>query len=55
MRTNFGICCCCSVWPVETDNPYLAKMTTRVEHITRLLASSEKGQSDRFMVRLVQS
>jgi hypothetical protein len=43
---------CCSAWPDETHNPYLEKMTRRVEHITTLLASSSKGEADKFMVRI---
>jgi len=35
---------------VEDDNEGLARMTRRVEHITGLLAASNKDQSDRFMV-----
>ena len=38
-----------NAWPNEDNTKALEKMTLRVEHITNLLASSKKGQSDNFM------
>ncbi len=39
-----------SVWPNEDDNIVLDKLTRRVEHIMGILAASNKGHSDNFMV-----
>ena len=38
-----------SVWPDEDSYPALDKMTRRVQHITGLLSSSKKQESDNFM------
>ena len=43
-----------SAWPDEDDNTKLEKMTRRVEHISGLLAASNKKQSDHFMVRYLK-
>lgn len=39
-----------SVWPKESQNPELSKLTTRVENLMQIFATSDRNESE-FMVR----